>query len=905
MTILDLRVMVSRLTPALRPSLERAVGRAASRSHEAVEIEHWLAELVESDREFQGLLAALDVSPRGVGDEAARAETRLKPGPGSSAPPLSRRLIAWIEEAWYAASLRFGRNVIVPADLLVAIAADGAIGAYVRETAPSLRFDEAGAAALANAAAPADQPAGASLPGAPLPGRSTGADLAAFAIDLTAEARAGRIDPVVGREAELRQVIDVLMRRRQNNPILTGEAGVGKTAIVEALARRIADGDVPAALRDVDIHALDLGLLQAGAGVKGEFERRLKGVIDDIRNAPRPVILFVDEAHMLIGAGNPAGHGDAANLIKPALARGELRTIAATTWSEYKRYFERDAALTRRFQVVRIDEPGEDTAVHMLRGLAPALEAHHRVRIRDEALREAVRLSSRYIPARQLPDKAVSLLDTAAAAVAISRSTIPPAIADLEHDRALLMAEHATLAREPTVDRPQRLATLDGRIGAIDEQLAALRLRLDTERRSLAEADAAESAGDLSAVVAAEQRSIAARTAEPLVHRVVDRDAVAAVAARWTGIPVGRLARDEVEIALSLKERLERRIIGQDLALALITAAMKTSGARLADPRKPTAVFLMVGPSGVGKTETAHALAELLYGGVHCLTTINMSEFKEEHKVSTLVGSPPGYVGFGEGGVLTEAVRRRPYGVLLLDEMEKAHTGVQELFYQVFDKGTLRDGEGRDIDFRHTTIVMTANAGAEMLSALGAGPAAIPGGEGLVEMVRPELLRHFKPAFLGRLTIVPYRPLGEAVLRDIARLQLRSVVDRLFDAHGIELIAEPQVENRLAARCFAADIGARAIEGIINREILPRISTAVLEHAVSSAGPQRFTLTSGPGEVFNIKTEPAAVHEHLQGRGPVREPPPADRAMEQGTICGEKEAGPEAQQERAVSVSVM
>jgi type VI secretion system protein VasG len=848
MTVLDLRILVSRLGPQLRPSLERAVARAASRSHPTVEVEHWLAELLESDRDFQDLVATLDLSHRVLAGELARATDRLRLGPGG-APALSRKLIAWIEEAWLTASLRFGRNAICHADLLVAIGADGSVGAYLREAAPSLRFDEARVVELAAAAPAADVPTETAQ-------RRTGSgDLGAYAIDLTAEARAGRIDPVVGREAELRQVIDVLVRRRQNNPILTGEAGVGKTAIVEALAQRVADGDVPAPLRDVEVHALDLGLLQAGAGVKGEFERRLKGVIDDIKSSPRPIILFVDEAHTLIGAGNQAGHGDAANLLKPALARGELRTIAATTWSEYKRYFERDAALTRRFQVVKVNEPTEETAVRMLRGLLPALEAHHKVRIRDEALREAVRLSCRYIPARQLPDKAVSLIDTAAASVAISRSTTPPAIADLERDRALLAAERAVIAREPTADRQQRLDGLDERVHAVDVRLGELMSRLETERRLIAEADAAESSGEAEALALAEHSLAAAQAENPLLHRVVDRDAVAAVAARWTSIPVGRLIRDSVEIALSLKERLGQRIIGQGPALDLIAAAMRTSSAKLADPRKPTAVFLMVGASGVGKTETAHALAELLYGGAHHLTTINMSEFKEEHKVSMLVGSPPGYVGFGDGGVLTEAVRRRPYGVLLLDEMEKAHPGVQDVFYQVFDKGTLRDGEGRDIDFRHTTIIMTANAGIETLSALASDPATIPEASALAELIRPELSRHFRPAFLGRLTVVPYLPLSEAVLRDIAHLQLGAVVDRLFEAHRVELIVEPEVEDRIVARCLAADIGARAIEGILNREILPLISTSVLEHVLGEGVPHRLILTSGHGDGLRVEAD--------------------------------------------------
>jgi type VI secretion system protein VasG len=579
-------------------------------------------------------------------------------------------------------------------------------------------------------------------------------------------------------------------------------------------------------------------------------------VIDEIKASVRPVVLFVDEAHTLIGAGNMPGQGDAANLLKPALARGELRTIAATTWSEYKRYFERDAALTRRFQVVKVNEPSEEVAVRMLRGLLPRLEAHHNVRIRDSALHAAVRLSCRYIPARQLPDKAVSLIDTAAASVAISRSTTPPAVSDLEQERDLLVAERAVVAAEPTADN-DILAALDERIAAAGTRLAALVSRLEKERSIIADADAAESLQDSEALASAERELATVQGEHPMIYRVVDRDAVAAVAARWTGIPVGRLMRSSVEVTLSLEQRLGQRIIGQDAALAQIGAAMKTASAKLADPRKPTAVFLMVGTSGVGKTETAHALAELLYGGAHHLTTINMSEFKEEHKVSMLVGSPPGYVGFGEGGVLTEAVRRRPYGVVLLDEMEKAHPGVQEIFYQVFDKGMLRDGEGRDIDFRHTTIIMTANAGAETLSALASDPTTMPEASALADLLRPELLRHFRPAFLGRLTIVPFQPLGAAAMRDIARLQLGAVVDRLFDAHRIELVVEPAVEERIVARSLAADIGARAIEGILNREILLPISTFVLERALGQGIPRRLFLTSGHDDRFCVEAEPA------------------------------------------------
>ncbi|WP_082478720.1 type VI secretion system ATPase TssH [Methylobacterium sp. Leaf102] len=853
MPTFDLHVVVARLDPPLRQALEKAVGLAVAREHGAVEVEHWLLALVDGCRPFTDLLSELDCRTASVSNEVAHALDRMRRS-GGGAPSLSQATIGWIEEAWLTASLRYGRDTVTAADLVSALTTSTALRATVRDIAPSLRVDPGRVADMAAAVPASVRESG----GAPVDGRSPeDAEIERYTVDLTAEARAGRIDPVIGRVPELRQVIDILLRRRQNNPILTGEAGVGKTAIVEALALQIAAGAVPAPLADVCIRALDLGLLQAGAGVKGEFERRLTAVIAACKAAPTPVILFIDEAHTLIGAGNQAGGSDAANLLKPALARGEVRSIAATTWSEYKRHIERDPALTRRFQVVKVDEPVEETAARMLRGLVPVLEAHHGVTIRDAAIVEAVRLSARYLPARQLPDKAVSVLDTAAAAVAISRSSDPATLQDLVAEARYLETERTSRARDgDKVDGakgdgtggPGSSGELDGRIAAVEERLAAVRDRLGRERELIAAIEALEAPGEIARPGVSERH--AALTADlaalqgdaPLVHREVDREAVAAVIARWTGIPAGRLLRDAALASQSLEERLKRRVTGQDAALATIAAATRTATAGLADPRKPPGVFLMVGTSGVGKTETALALAEALHGGEASLTVVNMSEFKEEHKVSSLIGAPPGYVGYGEGGVLTEAVRRRPYGILLLDEVEKAHPSVQDVFYQVFDKGSLRDGEGRDVDFRNTTVILTANAGSETLAALAADPETMPEGEALVEAIRPELLRHFKPAFLGRVTIVPYRPLTPEILARIARLQLERVRERAAASHGTRLVWDDGVEARIVARCLAADIGARAIEGTLTREILPALSDLILEHALDGRVPREIAL---------------------------------------------------------------
>ncbi|MBV8526514.1 MAG: type VI secretion system ATPase TssH, partial [Acetobacteraceae bacterium] len=674
--------------------------------------------------------------------------------------------------------------------------------------------------------------------------------LGQFTMDLTAQARAGKIDPILGRDGEIRQVIDILTRRRQNNPILTGEAGVGKTAVVEGFAARIAAGDVPPALKDVVVRTLDLGLLQAGAGVRGEFENRLKSVIEETKASPKPVILFVDEAHTLIGAGGSTGQGDAANLLKPALARGELRTIAATTWAEYKKYFEKDAALTRRFQVVKVDEPTEKVAIAMVRGLVSLLEQHHKVRILDEAVEQAVCLSARYIPSRQLPDKAVSLIDTACARVAMSQSAIPAPVEDRQRRIALIDTETAILDRESAsgADHSARRSELSGERARLADQLAGLQARCEEEKALVAEIDKIRAGieapdgrnKDRARALLAQQmaRLRALQGEQPLIFPVVDGQAVAEIVSSWTGIPAGRMRSDEIRTVLQLKGAMEQRIIGQPYALQSVAQAIHTSRAKLTDPRKPIGVFLMVGPSGTGKTETALTLAELLYGGEQNLTTINMSEFKEEHKISLLMGSPPGYVGYGEGGVLTEAVRRRPYSVVLLDEMEKAHPGVQDVFYQVFDKGQMKDGEGRDIDFKNTVMIMTSNAGTELIAKLCADPDTAPDAAGLAEALRPELMKYFKAAFLGRVTLVPYMPLSPETIRQIVGLQLGRIAPRVREAYRANFEYEPAVAEAIAARCTESSVGARNVEHILSRSLLPELSAEVLARLAEGAPVQ-------------------------------------------------------------------
>jgi type VI secretion system protein VasG len=852
MAAIDVKALVGRLNEPSRRAFEGALGLTVARSHYNVEIEHWLVKLADpADGDIARILRHYEADSGRLLVDLGRALDRMKTG-SARTPSLAPEIIELVKQAYLFAAVEQGQARVRSGHLLWALIADETLARRAREMsgqlaripADALKRDfaaitEGSAEAGEGLAAAAEAAAGGAPTGAAPAGG--GAALAQFTIDLTAQARAGKIDPILGRDAEIRQVIDILSRRRQNNPILTGEAGVGKTAVVEGFAARVACGDVPLALRDVAVRTLDLGLLQAGAGVKGEFENRLKSVIEEVRASPKPIILFIDEAHTLIGAGGAAGQGDAANLLKPALARGELRTIAATTWAEYKKYFEKDAALTRRFQVVKVEEPAEPVAVAMIRGLVGTLEAHHKVRILDEAVSEAVRLSARYIPSRQLPDKAVSLIDTACARVAMSQSAIPAPIEDRRRRLGLIDTEAAILSRETAAgaDHAARAAELADDRAATAEQLAALETQWEAEQALAADILAARATIEDAAAEpdhAAARATLTAKLAElralqgeePLIFPVVDGQAVAEIVESWTGIPAGRMQADEIRTVLNLRGAMERRIVGQPHALESVAQAIRTHRAKLTDPRKPVGVFLMVGTSGVGKTETALTLADLLYGGEQNLTVINMTEFKEEHKVSLLMGSPPGYVGYGEGGILTEAVRRRPYSVILLDEMEKAHPGVQDVFFQVFDKGQMKDGEGRDIDFRNTVIIMTSNAGTDLIAKLFADPETAPDAAGLAEALRPELLKSFKPAFLGRVTLVPYFPLSDAIIRQIVDLQLGRVRARVRDSYRAAFDYDPVLAVTIAARCTESASGARNVENILSRTLLPELSAEVL-----------------------------------------------------------------------------
>ncbi len=716
-------------------------------------------------------------------------------------------------------------------------------------------------------------------------------NLDSYTVDLTGNAKRGKIDPVLGRDAEIRQVIDILTRRRQNNPILTGEAGVGKTAVVEGFALRVVAGDVPPPLKNVHVRTLDLALLQAGAGVKGEFENRLKGLIEEVKASAQPIILFIDEAHTMIGAGGQAGQNDAANLLKPALARGELRTIAATTWSEYKKYFEKDAALARRFQVVKVEEPSEQQCMIMMRGLVASLEKHHNVRILDEAVFASVRLSHRFLAGRQLPDKAVSILDTACARLSLGQSATPPAIEDLTRQIDALEVQKRILDREEIVgaDHQEKLAEIASQKEKADAELKTLQDRWNKERELVGkirdlrdkletghakkaapvvaeapartEATPAEvTAADVIAAAAPVDTKTQLRALEAdlsalqgetgLIRVCVDAQIVGEVLSAWTGIPAGKMLKDEITTVLALQEHLAKRVIGQDHAMDIISQRVQTSRASLDDPNKPVGVFMLVGPSGVGKTETALALSDLLYGGEHNLITINMSEFQESHTVSTLKGSPPGYVGYGEGGVLTEAVRRRPYSVVLLDEVEKAHPDVLELFFQVFDKGNMEDGEGRQIDFKNNIIILTTNACTDQLMKLVADPETAPSPRALVDTLKPDLNKIFKPAFLGRMVVIPYYPVRDEALKQIIRLKLGKIQRRIKENHKIALTYDDAFLNEVASRCTEVESGARNVDNILTNSLLPDISRKILGGMAEGEKMTAINVTIGEDGAF-------------------------------------------------------
>ena len=881
---LNLRALIARLNPTVRSAMEGAAGLCMSRGHYEVEVEHVLAKLLEVENsDIRRILRQFEIAPEALERELGKALDGFKSG-NQRTPALSAMLPKLFEAAWGWASIEFGEAKIRSGHVLVALLADAELRRLVSVSARSLEkinletltknfhalteasseakdaraLGDAGAAAVGGDAATPG-----AAPGGGKPSRTPNLDQ--YCINLTQRAREGKLDPVLGRDSEIRLMIDVLTRRRQNNPILTGEAGVGKTAVVEGLALRIAQDDVPPQLQGVELLSLDLGLLQAGASVKGEFENRLKGVIEEVKSSPKPIIMFIDEAHTLIGAGGAAGQNDAANLLKPALARGEMRTIAATTWSEYKKYFEKDPALTRRFQVVKVDEPDDDKAVSMLRGVGQAMAAHHKVRILDEAITEAVKLSSRFIPGRQLPDKAVSVLDTACAKIAIGQNATPARIEDARRRLEVLATERAQLENEQAggADHGKRLGEIADESTTLGESLAADEARFAQEKELVAkihaELDRIEALpeGDpartdaLATLNAARAELKALQGFEPMILPVVDASAVAQIIAGWTGIPVGRMVADEIQTLLRLKETLEERVIGQSHALDAIAQRVRTSRANLEDPDKPKGVFLLVGTSGVGKTETAIALADALYGGERSMITIAMSEYQEAHTVSSLKGSPPGYVGYGEGGVLTEAVRRRPYSVVLLDEIEKAHPDVLELFFQVFDKGRMEDGEGREIDFRNTLIILTSNAGTDLVMQACSESEELPTVESLNELLKPELNRVFKPAFLGRTAVVPYYPLRDENMRKIVRLKLNKIGKRIRANHGAAFEYDDAVVDAIADRCTEVDSGARNIDNILTGTVLPEVSGYVLERMAEGGGVHAIRIGVGEAGRFD------------------------------------------------------
>ena len=887
MAVSNLKSLIGKLNTACRKSLESAAGLCLSHTHYDVELEHFFIKLLDiNDTDLQKILRYFEINESHLIGDLTRSIEEFKRGNGRT-PALSPRIPQMIKEAWLVASLDFQVSAIRSGHIIIALLSNAEIArglfasssllkkisvetlteSFADLTAGSIEESEEGAT---SAGASTGTRAGST---SPIKGGAGGKGqaLAQYTVNLTDKAKNGEIDPVLGRDFEIRQMVDILIRRRQNNPILTGEAGVGKTAVVEGFALRIAEGDVPPPLRGVAIHTLDLALLQAGAGIKGEFEERLKQVINEVKASPMPIIIFIDEAHTLIGAGGAAGAGDAANLLKPALARGELRTIAATTWAEYKKYFEKDAALARRFQVVKVEEPDEEKAMVMMRAIAPFIEKHHKVMITDEALRDSVHLSHRYITGRQLPDKSVSVLDTACARVAIGLTTSPAAveqatrrIGQIDREKRILEKEvlmgqdHSRRLEELVIDREETQKNLAGleakwkaEMEVADKIVAARQEILALHLENPAAPELAEKREELKGL---EADFAEAQGGDPLVQISVNSTTISEVISGWTGIPTGRMLTDEITTVMNLDKLLGQRIIGQDHGLRSMAQTIQTAHAGIEDPSKPTGVFMLVGPSGVGKTETALALADLLYGGDENIITINMSEYQEAHTVSSLKGSPPGYVGYGEGGVLTEAVRRRPYSVLLLDEVEKAHNDVMELFYQVFDKGTLEDGEGRRIDFKNTLIILTSNLGTDTIMKVCADEETKPEPEALAETLRPELQDHFKPAFLGRLKVIPYYPITDKNLRFITRLKLNAVAKRMQQNRNTIFTYGDDVVEAIAGRCTEVDSGARNIDHILSHTLLPEMSRELLSRMAGAEQFEEVAVTVGQnGFVYVVK----------------------------------------------------
>jgi type VI secretion system protein VasG len=907
MTEISRVALFGKLNPLAYKAIESATIFCKMRGNPFVELVHWLHQILQSQNsDLHQIIKHFELDPSRLAKDITDALDRLPRG-ASSISDLSTHVEDAVERGWVFGSLMFGENQVRTGHLIVGLVKTSTLRNVLGQISKEFGkiTPDALSTQFAKITGGSPEEAMGSTDGAAAPGETSGAlppaqmgkqeALKRFTVDLTEKARKGEIDPIVGRDDEIRQVVDILMRRRQNNPILTGEAGVGKTAVVEGFALRIVAGDVPPTLREVSLLSLDIGLLQAGASMKGEFENRLRQVIDEVQASPKPIILFIDEAHTLIGAGGAAGTGDAANLLKPALARGTLRTVAATTWAEYKKYFEKDPALTRRFQTVQVDEPTEDRCILMMRGITSVMEKHHRVQILDEAIEAAVRLSHRYIPARQLPDKSVSLIDTASARVAISQHAVPAEVDDSRRRIEALETENQIIGREKAIglDTAHREETVTESLAAERERLAGLEARWQTEKdlvdkilalraklrgstgtvegtKSSLEAAAAQEAakgapaeGIAAPVLPAEGADREALLADlkglvaeldalqgdsPLILPCVDAQAVASVVGDWTGIPVGRMVKNEIETVLKLASTLDQRVIGQSHGLEMIAKRIQTSRAGLDNPNKPIGVFMLCGPSGVGKTETALALAEALYGGETNIITINMSEFQEAHTVSTLKGSPPGYVGYGEGGILTEAVRRKPYSVVLLDEVEKAHPDVHEIFFQVFDKGVMEDGEGRLINFRNTLILLTSNVGSDLIMNMCKDPELLPDAEGLAKSLREPLLKVFPAALLGRIVTIPYYPLSDDMLAAIIRLQLGRIAKRIKANHKIPFIYDADVVKLVAARCTELESGGRMIDAILTNTVLPTLSQAFLERMLEGRPVTKVEVGVAEGE---------------------------------------------------------
>ena len=903
-------------------AIESATVFCKMRGNPYVELVHWIHQVLQlQDSDLHRIIRQFALEPSRLAADITESLDRLPRG-ATTISDLSAHVEEAVERGWIFATLMFGEAQVRTGYLLLGIVDTRGLRNVLISI--SKEFDKIKSETLKDqfasivSGSPEDgqRPTDGFQMGGAAPGEASAAmapaqmgkqeALKQFTTDLTAQARGGKMDPIIGRDEEIRQLVDILMRRRQNNPMLVGEAGVGKTAVVEGFAQRIVRGDVPPQLKEVQLRTLDVGLLQAGASMKGEFENRLRQVIDEVQASPKPIILFIDEAHTLVGAGGAAGTGDAANLLKPALARGTLRTIGATTWAEYKKYIEKDPALTRRFQTVQIDEPSEERAILMLRGVASTMEAHHKVQVLDEAIEAAVKLSHRYIPARQLPDKAVSLLDTASARVAISQHAVPAAVDDCRKHIEALETELGIIGREQAIgiETGSRRTHVEGelqnarqRLGGLEDSWQREKVLVEKileQRRRLrgdaapvegtgsslekaaakvaptpanaapapADASAPETAAaaaqpslseaeraELLTQLRAQQAALAELQGEtPLILPSVDAQAVGSVVADWTGIPVGRMVQDEIKTVMGLAEVLGQRVIGQQHAHEMIARRIQTSRANLANPTRPIGVFMLAGPSGVGKTETALTLAEALYGGEQNLITINMSEFQEAHTVSTLKGAPPGYIGYGEGGVLTEAVRRKPYSVVLLDEVEKAHPDVHEIFFQVFDKGVMEDGEGRMIDFKNTLIILTTNVGSDLIMNMCKDPELMPEAEGIATALRPALLKTFPAALLGRLVVIPYYPLSDAMLSAIIRLQLGRIDKRIRLNYGIPLTYTDEVVKLIASRCTELESGGRMIDAILTNSVLPAISRRFLEQTAEGGRLQRVHINAVDSE---------------------------------------------------------